>query len=73
MDLRKQLLECIEENGIVVLEDGSLQMDSLNFIGMIVSIETTFSIEIPDDLLVADTLSSFDGIYHVLEKLLMND
>ena len=46
-EIRNNLLKIIDENGITVLENGDLtNMDSLQFVSSLVSIEEYFKIEI---------------------------
>ena len=45
-----------------------LGIDSLLFISMVVEIETFFSLEIPDDLLLIDNFRTFDMIVKIVEN-----
>lgn len=60
MNMSERVQKCIEENGILVLEDGSFDnMDSIQFISAIVSLESEFDIEFPDEYLLMSTFRDF--------------
>ena len=44
-------------------------VDSMMFISFIVELENEFSIQIPDNLLEYDTISSLDGLLNIIESL----
>lgn len=68
-EIKQKLIECIEESGITILEDGTLEdIDSLKFISCIVEIERIFEIEFPDDLLLIDYFLDIDS----LSKIILN-
>ena len=63
-----------EDNGVIIItgeEDLELEIDSIQFLSVIVDIEETFKIEIPDDLLIADQLLSFNDFYSLVQDLLI--
>jgi acyl carrier protein len=63
MSINERVLKCIEENGIVVLEDGNFDnMDSINFISAVISIESEFDIEFPDEYLLMSTFCDFKNV-----------
>ena len=45
-------------------------MDSISLIMMVVSIEEKFNIELPDDFLTEDNLSSYSNIVSIVETML---
>lgn len=77
---RSRLLDIFEQTGIVV--DGSVLEqdtdlrdyveDSVQFISAIVEIESQFDIELPDELLLYDSLASFQAfsmsVWEVLQS-----
>ena len=47
-----------------------LGMDSINFISLIIELESTFDIQIPDDWLLMEKLQYYTLIYSAVEELL---
>lgn len=47
-------------------------LDSLSFIGLIVEIEVQFTITMPDDLLVQNTLQTFEDLVRVVKELVQS-
>ena len=47
-----------------------LGMDSINFISLIIELESTFDIQIPDDWLLMEKLQNYTLIYSAVEELL---
>ena len=55
MEKLQKIQNCLEENGIEVLNDGTLDnVDSISFISSIVSLEEEFNIEFPDEYLLIE-------------------
>ncbi|RKL64948.1 acyl carrier protein [Salipaludibacillus neizhouensis] len=50
-----------------LIED--LEIDSLHFINLIVGLEESFKITIPDEILVVDTFNTFDKIHSLITQL----
>lgn len=71
MSINERVLKCIEENGIIVLDNGNFEnVDSMNFISTIISLETEFDIEFPDEYLLMNTFSDFDNAVFIINDLL---
>jgi acyl carrier protein len=71
MSISERILKCIEENGIVVLEDGNFDnMNSINFISAVVSIESEFDIEFPDEYLLMSTFCDFESVVFIIEDII---
>jgi len=47
-----------------------LGMDSINFISLIIELESTFDIQIPDDWLLIEKFQNYTLIYSAVEELL---
>ena len=47
-----------------------LGMDSINFISLIIELESTFDIQIPDDWLLMEKFQNYTLIYSTVEELL---
>ncbi|MNO42838.1 acyl carrier protein [compost metagenome] len=74
MVVNERILNCLEESGIEVLEDGILDnIDSYAFISAIVSIEEAFDIEFPDEYLLIDKLSNIEDICLIVKQMLDNN
>lgn len=57
-------IEELEENTI-----GELLPDSITYISFIVELEQAFDIEIPDEYLIPEKISSLEGIINLIEEL----
>ena len=51
---------------------GELIPDSLTYISFIVELEQAFGIDIPDEYLLPERLSSLNGIVEIINKLTQN-
>lgn len=49
-----------------------LGMDSIAFITLIVEIETTFNISVPDELVLIENFKTFNSIYKLISSLILN-
>ena len=70
MEIRDRLIDILKENGIDIFEnqfDEELQIDSIQFVSAIVSIEEEFEINIDDFYLVKENFHTFTDF----EKLVM--
>lgn len=47
-------------------------IDSLNLVNFIVEIENTFSIELPDEILLPESISSYENFVAIIEELLQS-
>ena len=79
--VRKKLIELLEENGVIVEDivknntDRDFNItdfitDSIQWISLLVSIEETFKIECPDNMLSADGFNSFNGMAMMIYDLI---
>lgn len=63
MEKLQKIQNCLEENGIEVLNDGTLDnVDSISFISSIVSLEEEFNIEFPDEYLLIEKMNNINNI-----------
>lgn len=75
MDVKKRLLQCFLNIGVVIddtEDDIDLKeyiADSIQFITAIVEIEREFSIEFPDELLLFSVFDSFNGLVKIVESI----
>ena len=51
----------------------NLGMDSIAFITLIVEIETTFNISVPDEFVLIENFKTFDSIYELISSLILNN
>ena len=71
MEKLQKIQNCLEENGIEVLNDGTLDnVDSISFISSIVSLEEEFNIEFPDEYLLIEKMNNINNICLNIESLL---
>lgn len=68
--VKEKVLKCLEENGIDISEDGNLlNVESINFISAIVSLEEEFNIVFPDEYLGFTNITTLDSIMSIVEIL----
>lgn len=73
MTIKERALKCMEESGIIVLENGDFDnMDSVNFISAVISIESEFDIEFPDEYLLISTFCDFENVVLIIDDILKN-
>lgn len=73
-EIQTRIYECLERNGIVVLEDGMLdEFDSVMFITTVVDIESIFSISIPDEYLRIEEFKFLKDIVQIVDIVLHNN
>lgn len=66
-----KVVQCLEENGILVLDTGELdEYDSIELVSALVELEAQFDIEFPDELLQMHTFSRIEVIVKIIESLL---
>ena len=46
-------------------------MDSINFISIIIELETAFNVQVPDEWLNIEKFRDFSAIYEAVEELLL--
>ena len=76
--LDKAIIECNGEINALDLNDNTdliddLGFDSINIISLVVSIETEFDIEIPDEFLLLEKLRSYKEIKKMVLLRIEND
>lgn len=74
--VQTMLKKCLEEIGIMIEGEDYSQYfleeyieDSVMFISMIISLEDTFNISIPDEYLSVDVLSTFQDVVETIENI----
>lgn len=73
MKMIERIRKCIEESGIDVLESGELDnVESINFISAIISMEQEFDIEFPDEYLLIDIMSNIENICYIVKQVIDN-
>ena len=79
MDIRSRIIKSLEEIGILIQVDDSIDIDlreyiedSLQFITAVVELEVEFGIEIPSELLIYDNFASLNSFCKIIEELLDN-
>ncbi len=77
--IKMKLFECFEDAGIFIDEDcpEGIQLnnfieDSIQFITLIVEIESAFDIEVPDEFLVIANFNTVDSVCDMLTELINN-
>lgn len=69
--IKEKLTSIMSQNGLCLLnEEELLEIDSVQFITIILDIEEAFQIEIPDDKLIIDELKSLDDFCNLIYSLL---
>lgn len=73
INVKKRLEKVFNENGLTIDLDNQssiLELDSLQIISLFVSIEDEFNMEIPDEFLTREVLSSFNDFYEMILNIL---
>ena len=73
INVKKRLEKVFNENGLTIDFDNQssiLELDSLQIISLFVSFEDEFNMEIPDEFLTREVLSSFNDFYEMLLNIL---
>ena len=73
INVKKRLEKVFNENGLTIdldKQSSILELDSLQIISLFVSIEDEFNMEIPDEFLTREVLSSFNDFYEMLLNIL---
>lgn len=68
-----KLTKIFSENGVDILPEqytDLLEVDSIQFVSIIVDIETEFEIEIPEEYLILSKLPTFSDFISLIECLL---
>lgn len=74
----EKAITCLNSVGVELtyndedFELNELEMDSIQFISFIVELENCFSIEFPDELLVAENMTSFYALINIIDELQKN-
>lgn len=70
MDTSRRVQTILDEMGIIVDEYGELyELESIEFISMIVKLEETFDVEIPDDLLSFELMTNIHDIITIINSI----
>ena len=70
MDTSRRVQTILDEMGIIVDEYGELcELESIEFISMIVKLEETFDMEIPDDLLSFELMTNIHDIITIINSI----
>lgn len=72
MTVKERLINCLDNIGLFIEEDDSLKdvvNSSLLFISMIIEIEQEFNVEIPDDYLDMEKLSTLSDLERMVNEL----
>lgn len=65
------MVECIEESGIKILEDGTFEeFDSLKFVSFVVVIEEKFDINFPDNLLLMEHFVDVEVLCNIVQNVI---
>ena len=77
MTLTERLLLCFNNIGVFINPKDNFLLsevleDSLLFVSMIIEMEQEFDIEIPDEYLAADRLTTFQDLEELVKELVPN-
>ena len=68
---RKEPVTLLAEEQIET-DFSELEIDSITFISIIVSLESEYEIEIPDEYLLMTEMNSVNKMYHVIKEVIEN-
>ncbi len=70
MNILETLEECFAENGIVINNmDEELELDSIQYISLVVTIEQKFEMEYPEELLGEKAILTFNKFYEDVKRI----
>lgn len=70
MERREKIKECLEESGLVVLENGDIEItDSVNYIYAVLALEEAFDIEFDESYLNDDFMKSIDQLEDIIQLI----
>ena len=70
--IQKKVKKMFEENGLIIFpgeEDAALDLDSLRLISLVVAVENTFDVEVPDQYLSQAMLASYNDFCDLVTTL----
>lgn len=70
--VREKVKNMFEENGLMIFpgeEDTPLDLDSLRLISLVVAVENTFDVEVPDQYLSQAMLASYNDFCDLVATL----
>ncbi len=71
MELVDRAKECLEESGIIIYEDGTIEpMPSVSFVTAILSLEDEFDIEFPDEYLNFEIMQDLKHLGEAIQAIL---
>lgn len=73
MDFEKRLFDIFEQKGIFLSSDeknDELELDSIQFISIIVDIENVFNLSFPDNVFISNNLKTFNQFIEEIQHLL---
>lgn len=70
MEIREKVKECLEESGLIVLENGDIEItDSVNYIYAVLALEEAFDIEFAENYLNDDFMKSIDQLTDIIQLI----
>lgn len=70
MDKKEKIKQCIEESGLVILENGEIEVtDSVNYIYAVLALEEAFEIEFEESYLSDNFMKSIDQIEEIINLI----
>lgn len=66
----EKVQRCLEENGIIVDENGEMMdVESINFIASVICLEEEFNIEFPDEMLSFEKIGNLYNLCNLIQRL----
>ena len=70
MDNKTRIIECLEESGLSVLENGEIEItNSVNYIYAVLSLEEEFEIEFDESYINGDFMHTVDQLEEIINLI----
>lgn len=70
MDKKAKIIECLEESGLSVSENGEIEItDSVNYIYAVLSLEEEFEIEFDEKFINGDFMHTVDQLEEIISLI----
>lgn len=71
MEIKNEIIRIFDENGVDAFDKNQLdEVDSIQYISIIVEVEQFFQITLPDEILIENKFSDFEAFVFVVKEII---